>query len=902
MATTIPCLTDDELCKVLTGELMSDAIEEHLRSCAICRGKLDQLTESEMFADATGATSTSNQHGFLEPAQGNLGKIDQFLIQEQVARGGSGIVFKAVDQSLQRTVAVKVLWRIESDASAERFERESQIAAGLNNDYLVQVFSFGKTIDGRPYLVMPLIKGQSLREKISQELLSFKETAALVRHVALGLQELHRAGQIHRDVKPGNILFDESSNRAKLTDFGLARNVDETHLTQANVISGTPEYMSPEQATDPDSVGAPSDIYSLGISLYECLCGTVPFVGKPIQVLEQHRNVDPIPPTTLNRSIPKDLETICLKAIAKQPGRRYRSAVEFADDLHRFLDARPIKARETTNWERLTLWCYRNPAIATLLGLTFTVLLTGITSTSIMWHRSTQNANEALAYADQLDENRSKLREAVSRFQKRILGDEGLHLQMTHAMRDEMFSDMISYLDEFAEYENNQVLRRDKKHSPDVPLILDLTNDYLAVAKAASEVGELEEADLAIDRVHQRLDQLENDSPESRLDRRFLELRLESTRLALQGYRRIRDLGRSLPIQSEPGIKRREKLLQIANDCLRKVENLETDPSLFRLMECEIDLLAKSTAHKLNQKDLDELQSIHEEVMALNDLNAASSSWRIRCLRPAIECQLLRAAHLPAERSVELLENHSSLLPSYREGMRAQNNLPVSDLVNALYYSAWAARLIEVGKIADAAEVAEESCKHWNFVLETRSQNRDWLHLASLEHFLLAELNRQLGNANDALASSVTAIRLRLKLVKTDPSDFVQKKLVVRMFVYMSWLNAQNNFAERSLNEIMIAIRDCYIITRDEESRVWAYDAYVHLSSKACQMMKKLPNEARDMAWKKECEGFLEKHSDLSDSKNITFEKIKSGEVANNGWPEYLVAEKIPFQLWDETR
>ncbi len=177
-----------------------------------------------------------------------------------------------------------------------------------------------------------------------------REAADWIRQIALGLEAAHRQGMIHRDVKPANILLDATDGRAKLTDFGLARTFGDETLTQADVLAGTPQYMSPEQASSDPNLGPSTDIYSLGITLYELLTGATPFQGQPLQILQQHRETSPLRPSGLNPEIPRDLENICLKAISKHPAARYATAPEFADDLQRFLDGRPVLAHETTRF------------------------------------------------------------------------------------------------------------------------------------------------------------------------------------------------------------------------------------------------------------------------------------------------------------------------------------------------------------------------------------------------------------------------------------------------------------------------------------------------------------------------------------------------------------------------
>jgi tetratricopeptide (TPR) repeat protein len=208
---------------------------------------------------------------------------------------------------------------------------------------------------------------------------------------------------VHRDVKPGNILINDSDNRAMLTDFGLARSNTDQTLTQINVLCGTPAYMSPEQASGNDEPKPTTDIYSLGITLYECLTGTTPFRGQPLQILQQHQEVSPVVPSRLNADAPPDLETICLKAVAKEPSRRYQTAIEMADDLERHVNGRPIQAKPVSAIEIAWLWSKRNRALAAVLFLFVTSLVAGTIVSTTMWFRSERNAHQSRQRLAQLE-------------------------------------------------------------------------------------------------------------------------------------------------------------------------------------------------------------------------------------------------------------------------------------------------------------------------------------------------------------------------------------------------------------------------------------------------------------------------------------------------------------------
>jgi serine/threonine protein kinase len=362
----ISCPSQDDLSAILSGQLPPETlaeIEDHLPTCPSCLDRLNHISDHPELEQWIGKPEARPRpYAFLSPATlpDELGQIDRYRVLSVIGRGGMGVVFRAVDEQLQRPVALKVL-RIGRDdpRDIERFRREARAASQVTHDHLVPIWDVVTTHDGRPVLVMPLIVGPTLRNRVPR---SDRTTAIDIRQIAAALSALHEAGLVHRDVKPSNILLDQADGRAKLTDFGLIRDdAKRETLTQDGTIVGTPEYISPEQATTPDAVDARSDIYSLGITMYECLTGVVPFRGPILDVLERQRSEEPIAVRKLNSAVPVDLETICAKCLKKRPDERYQSAKELQEDLDRWLAHKPILARSSGQVERSLRWCRRNP-------------------------------------------------------------------------------------------------------------------------------------------------------------------------------------------------------------------------------------------------------------------------------------------------------------------------------------------------------------------------------------------------------------------------------------------------------------------------------------------------------------------------------------------------------------
>jgi tRNA A-37 threonylcarbamoyl transferase component Bud32 len=293
-------------------------------------------------------------------------KLGRFELLDTVGQGAFGTVYKALDPELDRVVALKVprAGNLAGPQELDRFLREARSAAQLRHPAIVTVHEVGQ-IDGVPFLVSDFVEGVTLTDLLSARRPGFREAAELVAAVADALHYAHEKGVVHRDVKPSNVMIG-ADGRPSVMDFGLAkRDAGEVTMTVEGQVLGTPAYMSPEQAAgESHKVDGRSDVYSLGVILYQLLTGELPFRGTTRMLLHQVLHDEPRPPRRLNDSIPRDLETICLKAMAKEPGRRYGTAGELADDLRSFLAGQPIKARPPGRVRRAWRWCRGNRTLA----------------------------------------------------------------------------------------------------------------------------------------------------------------------------------------------------------------------------------------------------------------------------------------------------------------------------------------------------------------------------------------------------------------------------------------------------------------------------------------------------------------------------------------------------------
>lgn len=444
-----------ELNDFVEGRLEGDraSLESHVLHCRRCCAQLEQLSEPDPLRERLRSAIRSvspdetlaRQKAVRVLMDGRLitpiriatvapERIGVFRIVREVGRGGMGIVYEAEDDRLRRRVALKVVLNGEF-ASAEqlmRFRLEAELAARVRHPNIVGIHEAGE-YEGRPFLVMEWIDGGSLANHLDGTPWPPLRAAALVETLAHALHAAHCQGVIHRDIKPGNILLAEG-DVPRITDFGLARALaGDSNLTQSGGLVGTPRYMAPEQLRgESRAVGPAADIYALGVLFYELLTGCVPFTSSDLMtLLDQVANHPPAPPRRYAPGLNRDLESVCLKCLEKEPARRYATAAALAEDLGRFRRGEPTEARAAGSAERLWKWTRRRPYPAALLVVLALLAVIGLPGVTYLWLSAADAQAKAVSREQDALEARNEVQTERIRLQRHLADlyfDRGLEL------------------------------------------------------------------------------------------------------------------------------------------------------------------------------------------------------------------------------------------------------------------------------------------------------------------------------------------------------------------------------------------------------------------------------------------------------------------------------------------
>jgi serine/threonine-protein kinase len=676
--------------------------------------------------------------------------------------GGMGIVYQARHVRLKRLVALKMIRGVEPHGTQEqeRFRVEAEVVARLQHPNVVQIFEVGEA-EGRPFLALEYVEGGSLANKLAGTPLPAREAAQLAETMACAVHAAHAQGVIHRDLKPANVLL-TNDGVPKITDFGVAKLLDtDSSQTQAGQILGTPSYMAPEQARGGAlAVAAPADVYALGAILYEMLTGRPPFrAASVLDTLEQVRTQEPVPPTRLQPKCPRDLETICLKCLQKEPSKRYDSCQALADDLRRFLTGVPIQARPAGWVERAWRWCRRNRRVAGLTAATFALLVAGVVGLAVGLviiagernkkeqerqdaDRARQNAEDARALAQkQTMLALETIRTLVREVQDQIGDNPGMQ-----ELRLKLLEVALESLEKVPENQDTWRLQGQIT-----------AGAYVKVGETYQQLGQSEKAFANIEKGRQVIQRIADREPEGDVARWNL----------AAVHAKLGEMSMELRRDAQAALAHYEIALDIRRELNGRELSDQLDANQVKKVLAESHLLVGVMHLKLG--DPGKARGYFQDALALRqELAAAAPKDPLLKLDVARSFNALAGVEFPARQWPAARESYEKALALARTVQAGDPKNPRFKWELAITLGNYGDFAVYTGDLATAGQHYPQYVTLWQELADSDPRNAVYQRWLALAHYRAATLARKRSDPQGAARSNQACLDIREELAKAD--------------------------------------------------------------------------------------------------------------------------------------